>query len=339
MLNDFFITRDAINFLQNYLDAKDIALPGYREKLLAFSQKQLMSYEQWWALLESLNAELNQPALGLEIGRLVKVEHCGVLGYLFRTSRNLGEALNCYKRFERLIYAGSTITTGFDNIGLDNADSMRITWDPKFGYSSQLSDELLLASIVNITREIVSPYVLNPSQISFTQSIDNQHITTYQAFFGCEVRQNEKQLSITFKLSDLACPIPHEDQTLHDILGLQAEELLKHLPENDLFLADLGSAIIRCLHEGRPNVQSVATHLHLSPRTLHRRLKEKNREFRNILKSVRKSMAQNYLSDDKLTLAEVTLLLGYSEQSSFTRAFSTWFGESPAQYKRSHSDH
>jgi len=51
MLNDFFITRDAINFLQNYLDAKDIALPGYREKLLAFSQKQLMSYEQWWALL------------------------------------------------------------------------------------------------------------------------------------------------------------------------------------------------------------------------------------------------------------------------------------------------
>ncbi len=330
MLNDFFITRDAIGFLQNYLQTKGLDLPDYADKLRGFSQKQQMSYEQWWQVLDELAELTGDPLVGLDVGRHVRVEHCGVLGYLFRTSRNLLEALTCFKRFERLLYAGSSVHTEQRSAG-----TLSLVWDPEFGYSSQLSDELLLSAMINVTREIIQPHHFSPVSVEFTQSVSGQAQSQYEAFFTASVSGNNEKLALTFELPDLLHPIPHEDPTLHGLLGKQAEELLKQLPESDVFLAGLRDAIIRCLHEGRPDAESVAAQLNLSVRTLHRRLKEKNRVFRDTLKDVRKSMAMRYLSDDKLVLAEIALLLGYSEQSAFTRAFTEWFGQSPMQYKRS----
>jgi len=331
MLNDFFITRDVIGFLQNYLNVENIDLPLYSKKLDDLSLKQQMSFQQWWDLLDELAAELNKPALGLEIGRHIKVEHCGVLGYLFRTSRNLGEALLCFKRFQRLIYAGSQA-----EVKQSNNNTFSVIWNPDFGYSSQLSDELLLTSMTNITREIIQPHALNLVQVTFTQSIIEKNLAIYESFFNCPVLPKQQKLSISFQISDLSCPIQYEDQNLHSLLGKQAEELLSHLPEDDIFIVELRDTVIRCLHEGQADASMVASRLNISVRTLHRRLKDKKKVYREVLKDIRKSMALKYLSDNKLTLAEVALLLGYSEQSTFSRAFSSWYGKSPLQYKRMH---
>jgi len=331
MLNDFFITRDVIGFLQNYLNVANIDLPFYSKKLDDLSLKQQMSFQQWWDLLDELEAELRTPALGLQIGRYIKVEHCGVLGYLFRTSRNLGEALHCFKRFQRLIYAGSQA-----EIKHINSETFSVEWDPDFGYSSQLSDELLLSSMTNITREIIQPHALNLVQVTFTQPIIEKNLTIYESFFGCPVLPKQRKLSISFQVSDLSSPIQYEDPNLHSLLGKQAEELLSHLPEDDMFIVELRDTVIRCLHEGHADAAVVANQLNISVRTLHRRLKDKKRVYREVLKDIRKSMALKYLSDRKLTLAEVALLLGYSEQSTFSRAFSSWHGKSPLQYKRAH---
>ncbi|WP_156508952.1 AraC family transcriptional regulator, partial [Oleiphilus sp. HI0132] len=114
----------------------------------------------------------------------------------------------------------------------------------------------------------------------------------------------------------------------------QAEDLLISLPDCDTFIAELTDTIIRCLHEGDADTNTVASRINMSERTLHRRLKSKGKVFRDILQEIRKSMVINYLKDPKLTLSEIALLLGYSEQSSFTRAFSTWYKCSPLQYQK-----
>jgi len=328
MLNDFFITRDVIGFLENYLREEKIKIPAYAKKLSVLSDTQFTSYEQWWELLNELDGLLNTPALGLEIGRHIKVGDCGILGYLFRSSRDMSEALNCFKRFQRLIYAGSQAHTE-----LADNEVLSLVWNPELGYSSQISDELLLSAMVNITREIMHPHSFSPTQISFTDSINKQDIQIYENFFCCPIKEKQTKLSVSFKLNDLKILIPHEDGTLHSILGKQAEELLKNLPDNDLFLVELRDTIIRSLHEGNADADTIAKKLNMSGRTLHRRLKNKNRIFRDILKDIRKSMALTYLSDNKLTLTEVALLLGYSDQSTFTRAFTLWYEKSPLKYK------
>jgi AraC-like DNA-binding protein len=328
MLNDFFITRDVIGFLQNYVNSNNIHSPAFQKQLIGFSAKQHMSYAQWWQLLEDLKDIHPKAAIGIDIGQAIHVEHCGVLGYLFRTSRNVGEALNCFKRFQRLIYAGSQAHSEANGL-----NEISLVWNPDFGYSSQTSDELLLAAMINITREIISPAILEIQSVSFTQAIPKDELGIYESFFLCEVLHEQQRLSITFSMQDLLTPIRQEDPTLHTILGKQAEELLNQLPDNDTFLAELRDTIIRCLHEGQASATHVAEHLKLSNRTLHRRLKAKNKIYKDILQDIRKSMSINYLSDDKLTLTEISMLLGYSEQSSFTRAFTKWHGYSPLQYR------
>lgn len=329
MLNDFFISRDVVEYLTLYLQAEDLDLPGFRHKIEHYRIKQHISYAQWWALLEELEQQVNTPALGLAIGRNIQVHDCGVLGYLFKTSRNIGDALKCFKRFQRLLYAGSQA----DLLQIDDL-IVSLVWQPDFGYSSRISDALLLSAMVNIVRELVFPDQLNLSCVSFTQAIPECELDCYREFFACPVKQRQEKLALCFLKSDLVIPIPHVDATLHNILGQQAEELLLHLPEHDDFLVRLRDTLIRCLHEGFSDAKKVARQMGLSERTLHRKLHLKNRLYRDVLKEIRKSMAIRYLSDPKLCLPEIALLLGYSEQSTFTRAFKLWFGSAPLKYKK-----
>lgn len=329
MLNDFFITRDVLDYLSLYLASKDRDFPEFRQEIEYYRLKQNMSYEQWWALLAKLAQLDATPALGLAIGKNISVQDCGVLGYLFKTSRNIGDALKCFKRFQGLIYAGSQA----DLVVLDE-HSVSLVWEPDFGYSSQISDALLLSAMVNIVRELIHPEQLNLSCVSFTQEIPEADFELYQEFFNCQVKERQAKLSLSFSRYDLAINIPHVDSTLHHILGQQAEELLKHLPESDDFLVRLRDTLIRCLHEGFADARIVAKQMGLSERTLHRRLKSKHRLYRDVLKEIRKSMAIRYLGEPKLTLPEIALLLGYSEQSTFSRAFKEWYGLAPLQYKK-----
>lgn len=329
MLNDFFITRDVLDYLSLYLQNTGKQFPEFNQEIEHFRLKQNMSYEQWWALLDRLAQLDNTPALGLEIGKRISVKDCGVLGYLFKTSRNIGDALKCFKRFQGLIYAGSQA----DLMVLDE-HSVSLVWEPDFGYSSQISDALLLSAMINIVRELVYPEQLNLSCVSFTQGIPEAELERYEAFFQCQVKERQAKLSLSFSRYDLAINIPHVDSTLHHILGQQAEELLKHLPETDDFLVRLRDTLIRCLHEGFSDARIVAKQMGMSERSLHRRLKNKHRLYRDVLKEIRKSMAIRYLSEPKLTLPEIALLLGYSEQSTFSRAFKDWYGLAPLQYKK-----
>tara|TARA_R110001592_G_scaffold6853_3_gene37826 strand:+ start:3921 stop:4919 length:999 start_codon:yes stop_codon:yes gene_type:complete len=331
MLNDFFITRDALSYLQEFINRNQLILPEFQKELDSYALKQHMSYEQWWNLLEQLETIHPISALGLSIGRHIKVQDCGVLGYLFKTSRNIGDALKCFKRFQGLIYAGSEA-----QLEIVDESSVRLIWEPDHGYSSQTSDALLIAAMVNIVRELIQPDALHLTKISFTQGIPADEISIYEDFFACEVKQHQAKLSLTFAKTDLLFPIPHGDPTLNNILGEQAENLLAHLPENDDFLVCLRDNLLRCLHEGRTDAGLVAKEMGLSERTLHRRLKNKNRVYRDVLKEIRKSMSVNYLSDAKLTLSEVALLLGYSEQSTFSRAFKQWYGIPPLKYQKTY---
>jgi AraC-like DNA-binding protein len=329
MLNDFLITRDVLDYLTLYLNSRQEALPVIETDIEQYRQRQHMSYEQWWALLDKLASMDQTPALGLEIGKLISVKDCGVLGYLFKTSRNIGDALKCFKRFQGLIYAGSQA-----DLKVIDDQCVALVWEPDYGYSSQISDALLLSAMINIVRELVYPQKLNLSSVHFTQTIPEAELPIYKAFFQCEIKIRQTRLSLSFSRSDLSLSIPHVDTTLHNILGQQAQELLKHLPESDDFLVRLRDTLIRCLHEGIADAKVIARQMGLSERTLHRRLKEKHRLYRDVLKEIRKSMAIRYLGEPKLTLPEIALLLGYSEQSTFSRAFKEWYGLAPLQYKK-----
>ena len=92
--------------------------------------------------------------------------------------------------------------------------------------------------------------------------------------------------------------------------------------------------LIDQLPNGNISDESVAIELHMSVRTLHRKLVEKKHNFRTILVEMRRDLAEQYILDYSLTLTEISLLLGFSEPSSFSRAFKSWTGTAPSQARR-----
>ena len=87
--------------------------------------------------------------------------------------------------------------------------------------------------------------------------------------------------------------------------------------------------LLGLLPAGEATQQRVADQLHRSTSTLQRQLRAENTSFREILDKTREFLAIEYMRDGKYSLAEVAFLVGYSDQSNFSRAFRRWTGSSP----------
>jgi AraC-like DNA-binding protein len=68
----------------------------------------------------------------------------------------------------------------------------------------------------------------------------------------------------------------------------------------------------------------------MTTRNLHRKLRKEDTSFKNLLNDVRQELAQQYIQDRSITLTEISFMLGFSEVSSFSRAFKNWTGKPPS---------
>jgi AraC-like DNA-binding protein len=87
------------------------------------------------------------------------------------------------------------------------------------------------------------------------------------------------------------------------------------------------------LEKMEPSQEEVAEQLHMSPRTLQRRLGDSGTTYKEILDKTRHALAMAYLSAPQHSVSDVTYLLGFSCDSSFTRAFRRWTGQSPSDWR------
>lgn len=88
------------------------------------------------------------------------------------------------------------------------------------------------------------------------------------------------------------------------------------------------------IQEDRLSLPEVAQALGLSERTLHNRLKEQGLTLSKVIEEVRCRMGIGYLQDSAISLAEVAAMVGFSDQSSFTKVFRRATGMSPSEYRR-----
>lgn len=114
----------------------------------------------------------------------------------------------------------------------------------------------------------------------------------------------------------------------------QAGKYLKSLNSGDNIAAQLTRMLADLMASGEANADSACRALKLSRRTLQRRLKAERTSFQKVLQEVRRELSVRYLSDSRLKALEVAMLLGYSNISSFTTAFKSWYDMPPAEYRQ-----
>jgi AraC-like DNA-binding protein len=114
----------------------------------------------------------------------------------------------------------------------------------------------------------------------------------------------------------------------------QAERYLRSLYIQDDIAGQLKRKLADLMARGEANADAACRALKLSRRTLQRRLKAEKTSFQKVLQEVRAVLAVNYLCDARLKSLEIAMLLGYSNISTFTTAFKSWYDLPPAEYRQ-----
>lgn len=283
--------------------------------------------ERWRQLLQIAALYLNDPLLGLKLGQTITPAHFGVMGYVISACANLAAALTRVERYQRLIYDVNPMR----RVIVGNC--IELHWGVEHGRPGPLVDECAIVALIQLARSLTSK-PLAPQFVSFVNA-EPGDIRPYTEFFGCPVRFDQPETVIQFPLTYLGLRLCQPDPTLVSILEKQADMLLANIPgEADDFEQSVRRRIAYLARQGEPSLERVANELHLSPRTLRRKLKDRNQQFRVLRDDTLRRMAEDYLADQRLTLSEIALLLGYSEQSAFCRSFTRWVGRSPGSYRR-----
>jgi AraC-like DNA-binding protein len=172
-----------------------------------------------------------------------------------------------------------------------------------------------------------------PARVDFAAAPPHAS-TEHERVFGCPLRFEAEHSRLLIHRADWdRAPVRAADASLFEVLDQHAALLLAALPPASPLLAELREAITTELRDGEATLARVGKRLGMSGRTLQRRLDEQQLEFRTIVDEVAGELAKAYLHDRALGLGEVAFLLGFADQSAFTRAFKRWTGVTPGRWR------
>jgi AraC-like DNA-binding protein len=276
---------------------------------------------------EALGAS-RDPGLALRAAEAVPPGAYRVLDYAAAASENLGEALRRVASYFGIVgRAHLEIETSGDvhTLVLSSAVQGRALPPP--------AEEYTLAAVLLRTRSATNvPWI--PARVTFTFE-PPEDTALHRRIFGVDPIFGAERATMAVAPSDWMQASAGADPNLAAILDEHARAVIAKLPASeDSFATRVAHAIASALSGGDPSLAAIAKALHTTERTLQRRLEDEGTSFASVVASERERAARGYLERREVAIAEVAWLLGFSDQSAFTRAFRRWTGMTPARYRQ-----
>jgi AraC-like DNA-binding protein len=257
----------------------------------------------------------------------------GVLDYAVRAAPTVRAALERLVRYNRLVYDAAVFRLVRRGEGLRIEHGMR---SPD-AHQSRHSAEFTLASMVRLASELTGA-AIHPEEIAFRHPRPESPVAlvAHETAFGRTPRFLRETNSVVFASIDLQRPILSADPVLARLIERHAEALLAELPVPTASIADrVRRMLMQGLgHADASSLKAVAAGLHMSARSLQRKLGSAGVTFDALLDEVRRELALRYLADPEIAIGEVAYLLGFSEPSPFHRAFKRWTGMTPSASRK-----
>lgn len=266
------------------------------------------------------------PALGLAQHQIVRPAAFDVVGYTMLSCENLRGA------FERLVRYLLILSDALSMTVTEDDHRYRISFE-LFGGNRPVPRqriEFIFNTVIGFCRWIsgreVSPVAV---ALAYPPPAD---IEPYRAAFRCPVVFDAEHNSMQFATTEMSLPLRASNPQLAELHERFAGEYLRHFDHAQTSYRTR-EIIIRRLPDGEPRRDEIASELHMSERTLQRRLEEEQTSYVQLLDDTRRELAEQYLGRLNLSLAQAAYMLGFSDQSSFFRACRRWFDLSPGQYR------
>ena len=326
MSASMYVNGALVGMLIDYLAAKNVDAPVFQAKLVELQTQERLAIQTWVGLLDEVARLTPIPAVGLYLGQYIKASQAGIVGYLGLSCGSVGEALALFERFARLIYDVNTLSMTMEN------QTVTISWGSEHVAPGQLADETAISAFFTMI-QVIADRALYPTKVNFINPAPLD-ISPYIDFFHCPVSFGGIRTIVEFPAEYLNITLNKKDTMLLDLLEGHAQTLLSTLP-TDQFEIRLKQLLTEMLkRQETPSLAHVANRMHTSVRTLQRRLNAHEIKFQELLAAVKLDLFKQYIKDDTLTLFDIALLLGYSEQSAFTRAVKCWTGDLPKSFRK-----
>ena len=264
-------------------------------------------------------------SIGLMAGQDIRPSSFLDVGYALISANSLRHALGVNEKYQALTQQVATTHLDVDE------DGAHVTWTPYYDDDERVRPitEAAYVGYVNIGRWLLWLYNEEAISVSFRHQRPSDP-DPCETHFGCKIKYGADTNRLSFKAHLADAKLPQANPELLEQLEVRLERAHAALEGNADFPELVYQAIQEYLLKGAPNRDLIARSFGMSGPTLQRRLQNEKTSFRNLLQTVRQDNANFLLKENTKSLAEISLMLGYGDQTAFTRAYKSWIGYPPS---------
>ena len=265
--------------------------------------------------------------IGLKTGFYAKPPQFYAFGFSWLASTTLLGAMQRLVRYYKLLSTASVevrLTETADSYALSAIFPEESKSPPKEGIDCGMTALLTLC-------DIVAEKEIRPVRIELTCP-PTVHPDAYREALRAPIEFNAGVGTFYFDKETLREPLPSGTPDIAKATDKIAEHYIETLDPHKI-ASQVRMLLIRLLPSGKTDQSIVASRLNRSASTLQRQLQAEGLSYRNVLESTRRSLAEDYLIDHKHSHAQIAYLLGFSDQSNFSRAFKRWAKMSPREFQ------
>jgi len=266
------------------------------------------------------------PLFGLRVGRNVRpgIFHSLGLGIVSSSS-----VLSALKRIER--YSSVVSTNGrfvlVQQAGLASLEA-RSTEHTVVPIPEYL--DATAVALCRVLHRCAGP-AATPLEVNLPGRSELPPTEPFRQALGCPVHMQGNRVALVYDAMVAARPVLSGNPELAAEADKLARRYLQgQVPESTA--ARVRAFLLGAMPSGDIDQEEVARALNQSPSTLQRRLRDEGTSYQQLLDATRHELAIDYLREGQHSLADITFLLGFSDQSNFTRAFRRWTGRTPREY-------
>jgi AraC-like DNA-binding protein len=285
-----------------------------------------MDREKELTFVANALAALNRPGLGLRCGPRYHLSFYGMLGLAAMTSENLAEAYRVVFK-----YLPMTWTYMYWSLYTENGQAI-IQLEPHHDIGS--------CRPYMLERSLAAGYTIACDALGFTLPLTEvnvalpqpTHAQLWQDTFNCQINFDAECTEFRFSEHYLETPLLQTESESARIFDAQCAQICANLVEQGSFSEVIRQHLLQ-LPNQIASLEKIAERLHMTPRTIQRKLASEKTSYLELVENVRHNLAAEYLKTTGLTMEEIAVRLGYADAPSFSHAFKRWTGTSPGSMR------
>lgn len=278
-------------------------------------------------LLEDCSSTFNDPLFGLQLAQLQDPDVYGCVTALCRAAPTVREAIDCLVTYIPVTHSPAAMQELV--IGRETAE---LRWGVRtdLGSNRQANYQAALLTL-KLLRQL-GGHDFRPNYVNLSVDTLHKDIDALERQLGCRFHSRANENVIAFPVEVLDQRVASANRLIFKLLGGYLSRVKEAARTSQV--ERVQDYIRSSLSTGNCTIERCAQKMDMSVRTLQAKLSEAELSFSDILEEQRIALAQGYLKQNHLSLDDVANNLGYSEQSSFGRAFKRWTGQTPKQFRQ-----